>query len=67
MIFTHYTSQFETEELDNQLQKIGLIPVLTDNLWHRIVEKSHAPSHPFISNSKWQGEVTKVTLVSILH
>ena len=50
-------------EVDADLEKLGVIPLVTEDVWQKVVQKSHARSHPFIQNTQWQGEVTKVTLV----
>ncbi|XP_064624508.1 uncharacterized protein LOC135485998 [Lineus longissimus] len=52
-----------TEKLEKKLRKLDGIPVVTDATWKEVIEQSHAPFHPFVSNSKWAGEVTKTNLV----
>ncbi len=57
--------QFSSENIDSKLERIGVLPILTDDMWSEVIERSHAPKHPFIAGTKWRGEVTKVALVCI--
>ena len=56
--------QFGTEAIEERLERVGDIPVVTGAQWQEVIEKSHAPRHPFNPGGRWRGEVTKVALVS---
>ena len=45
------------------MERVGEIPLVTEDTWSGVAEKSHAPLHPFYPGEKWRGEVTKVALV----
>ena len=49
--------------MDRTLEHEGSLPLVTDDTWSGVVERSHAPLHPFYPDEKWRGEVTKVALV----
>ena len=60
-----WSVQFGTEALEMRLPHIGSLPVVTKDMWQEVVEKSHAPHHPFNpGGGQWRGEITKVALVS---
>lgn len=51
--------------MERHLEKMEGIPVITGTSWSEMIEKSHAPSHPFLGGKQWAGEVTKVAMVTI--
>ncbi|XP_076093049.1 uncharacterized protein LOC143064244 isoform X1 [Mytilus galloprovincialis] len=54
---------FGTENINKKLEKVEDIPLLSHLYWSEVVEKSHAPLHPFMPGREWAGEVTKVALI----
>ncbi|XP_013408970.1 uncharacterized protein LOC106172706 [Lingula anatina] len=56
-------TKFGSETVEKKMKKVNDIPVVTSEVWSEVIEKSHAPLHPYISGEMWRGEVTKVTLV----
>ena len=51
-------------ELERKLTQVGGVPMVTDDLWYDVIERSHAPTHPLYAGAEWRGEVTQVSLVS---
>ena len=62
-----FFKQFGTENINKQLQRLDDIPLLSHKFWAEVIEKSHAPLHPFLPGREWAGEVTKVALVRTNH
>ena len=59
-----FAFQSPADRLERRLKKLGSIPIITSSTWSEVIEKSHAPAHPFNPGGRWRGEVTKVALVS---
>ncbi|XP_046571813.1 uncharacterized protein LOC124279975, partial [Haliotis rubra] len=54
------------DEIDATLPKDHGIPVVSHVTWSQVVEKSHAPRHPFLPEGRWAGEYTKVAMIVFL-
>ncbi|KAK3089315.1 hypothetical protein FSP39_002676 [Pinctada imbricata] len=59
----NWHEKFGTDLIDEKLRKVNGIPVISSTTWSEVIEKSHAPNHPFLGGQQWAGEVTKVALV----
>ncbi|KAL4237024.1 hypothetical protein ACF0H5_005408 [Mactra antiquata] len=54
---------FDIDMIERKLDRHNTLPLLTQETWTDVVEKSHAPRHIFYKSGRWAGEVTKVSLV----
>lgn len=54
---------FGTDRINKKLEKVDDMPLLSGNFWSEVIERSHAPLHPFLPGREWAGEVTKVAMV----
>ncbi|XP_048255603.1 uncharacterized protein LOC124111597 [Haliotis rufescens] len=54
------------DEIDATLPKDHGMPVVSHVTWSQVVEKSHAPRHPFLPEGRWAGEYTKAAMIVFL-